>query len=110
MLATCHHRKLHLQNLLLVALDGFDLNSVHKLSSNEISLREKNLSVCLSDFSAKSISSQGFGAGELCHTFLETGGQGKQNVLSGILIFGPRPKKTGLEGGGGRGCNQNFGI
>ena len=60
--------------------------------------------------SAKSISSGGFGAGGLCRTFLESGQRGKQNVGSGILIFGPRPEKTGPEGGAGRGADKNFGI
>ena len=62
------------------------------------------------DFSAKSISSGGFGAGGSCRTFLESGQRGKQNVGSGILIFGPRPEKTGPEGGAGQGADKNFGI
>ena len=37
---------------------------------------------------AKSISSGGFGAGGSCHIFLESEQQGKQNVGSGIVIFG----------------------
>ena len=59
---------------------------------------------------AKSISSGGFGAGGSCHTFSELGQRGKQNVGSGILIFGPRPEKTRPEGGAGRGADKNFGI
>ena len=62
------------------------------------------------DFSAKSISSGGFGAGGSCRTFSESGQRGKQNVGSGILIFGPRPEKTGPEGGAGQGADKNFGI
>ena len=63
-----------------------------------------------SGFSAKSISSGGFGAGGSCHSFSESGQQGKKNVGSGILIFGPRAEKTGPAGGAGRGGDQNFGI
>ena len=56
-------------------------------------------------FSAKSISSGGFGAGGSCHTFFKLGQRGEQNnVGSRILIFCPQPKITGLEGGAGRGA------
>ena len=44
--------------------------------------------------SAKSISSQGFWAGGLCHAFSESG-RGKKNVGSGILIFTLQPEKMG---------------
>ena len=37
----------------------------------------------------------GFWASGSCHTFSETGGQGKQNIGRGILIFYPWPEKTG---------------
>ena len=46
----------------------------------------------------------------MCHTFSESGPRGQQNVGSGILIFGPRPEKTGPEGGAGRGADKIFGI
>ena len=59
---------------------------------------------------AKSISSGGFGAGGSCHTFSESGQRGKQNVGSRILIFGPRPEKTGPEGWASRGADKNFEI
>ena len=62
------------------------------------------------DFSAKSISSGGLGAGGSCHTFSESGQRGKKNVGSGILIFGTWPEKTGPEGGAGRWADQHFGI
>ena len=52
----------------------------------------------------------GFWASWSCHTSWETGGQGKQNIGSGILIFCPRPEKMGPEGGAGQGSDQNFGI
>lgn len=45
-----------------------------------------------SAFSSQTISSQGFETGGPCYTFLATGGQGKNNVRSGILILGPWPK------------------
>ena len=51
-----------------------------------------------------------FWGGGSCHTFLESGQQGKKNVGSGIFIFGPRHKKTGPEGGAGGMGDQNFGI
>ena len=46
------------------------------------------------------------GAGGFCHTFSETGQQGKQNVGIGILIFSPRPEKTGPEGAAGQGATK----
>ena len=56
------------------------------------------------------ISSQGFGAWRLCHTFSGRVGQGQTNVGSGILIFSPQPKKRELEGGAGKGWFKCFGI
>ena len=53
---------------------------------------------------------QGFWGRGLCRTFSESGQRGKQNVGSGILSFGPRPEKTGPEGGAGRGADKNCGI
>ena len=53
---------------------------------------------------------RGFWGRGSCCTFSELGQRGKQNVGSGILIFGPRPVKTGPEGGAGRGADKNFGI
>ena len=50
------------------------------------------------------------GQGGSCNTFLESGQRGKENVMSGILIFGPRPEKTGLEAEAGQGADQSFGI
>ena len=54
-----------------------------------------------SGFCAKSISSQGFGAGGWCHTFSEKVDAAK-NVQIQFFIFGPRPKKMGLAGGAGQ--------
>ena len=55
---------------------------------------------------AKSIYSGGFGAGGWCDTFTELGRWPKQNVGSGILSFGQRPKKTGPEGRAGQGTTK----
>jgi len=45
-----------------------------------------------------------------CDTFLETGGQGRKNVGSGILIFDLQPKIMRLEGTATRGGNNYFRI
>ena len=62
--------------------------------------------------SAKTISSEDFGAGWSCCTFSELGQRGKKNVGSRILIFGTGPEKTGPEGGAGLGYPKflNFDI
>ena len=65
-----------------------------------------SLQVIFGRVSAKSISSGAFGARGSCCTFSESGQRGEQNVGSRVLSYGPRPEKTGPEGGAGRGADQ----
>ena len=114
-----------IQEIYVVSKKLFSLQTAKRglLVQQILMHRKVCLSVCLSvclrfrsprgqapDFSAKSISSRGFGAEGLSYTFLELGQQSKENVRCGILIFSPRPEKTGPEGGAGQGPKPNFGI
>ena len=97
----------------LEPLDGSVRNFQGPLTSSQVIFKRGQRGQARTSkkrFSAKSISSGGFGAGGSCCTFSELGQQGKQNLGSRISIFVPRPEKTGPEGRAGQGPNKDFGI